>query len=188
MNDSKTMNIAVIPGGRNRYRSYRSRSGRAEPGAEKSWEDFPFGSRKRRRGPRVTGDTGEAISKETLDVAAKGDAILLGACGLPDIRYPDGTEITPAGGASLHFRSLCRSPSESDSIRAFAPSSRIKRRNPSISSWSGNPRKVFSLRGGPGETPRSATETLVITRRATERLMRFQLRTHSKQEGQGVSR
>jgi 3-isopropylmalate dehydrogenase len=40
-------------------------------------------------------DTGVALSKAALDAARKADAILLGAMGWPDIRYPDGTEISP---------------------------------------------------------------------------------------------
>ncbi len=39
--------------------------------------------------------TGEAIPNATLDAARSADAILLGAMGMPDIRYPDGTEISP---------------------------------------------------------------------------------------------
>ena len=40
-------------------------------------------------------ETGTALSEETLKRAAAADAILLGAMGLPDIRYPDGREIAP---------------------------------------------------------------------------------------------
>ncbi len=38
---------------------------------------------------------GTALSDENLARAAKADAILLGAMGLPDVRYPDGREIAP---------------------------------------------------------------------------------------------
>jgi 3-isopropylmalate dehydrogenase len=38
---------------------------------------------------------GIALPDETLKRAEQADAILLGAMGLPDIRYPDGTEIIP---------------------------------------------------------------------------------------------
>ncbi|MEO1037832.1 MAG: isocitrate/isopropylmalate dehydrogenase family protein [Pseudomonadota bacterium] len=40
-------------------------------------------------------ETGESFSDESLDVARACDAIFLGAMGLPDIRYADGTEIAP---------------------------------------------------------------------------------------------
>ena len=40
-------------------------------------------------------DTGVALPEDTLRACEKADAILFGAMGLPDIRYPDGTEINP---------------------------------------------------------------------------------------------
>jgi 3-isopropylmalate dehydrogenase len=40
-------------------------------------------------------DTGEDISDESFEKARRADAILLGAMGLPDVRFPDGTEIAP---------------------------------------------------------------------------------------------
>jgi 3-isopropylmalate dehydrogenase len=40
-------------------------------------------------------ETGVALPDETLRGAASADAILLGAMGLPDVRYPNGTEVTP---------------------------------------------------------------------------------------------
>jgi 3-isopropylmalate dehydrogenase len=39
--------------------------------------------------------TGVSLPKEGLEIAAKADAILLAAMGLPSVRYPDGTEIAP---------------------------------------------------------------------------------------------
>jgi 3-isopropylmalate dehydrogenase len=38
---------------------------------------------------------GEALPKSSVDAARKADAILLSAMGDPEIRYPDGTELTP---------------------------------------------------------------------------------------------
>jgi len=39
--------------------------------------------------------TGEGLPKASLKTAEEADAILLSAMGLPDVRYPDGTEISP---------------------------------------------------------------------------------------------
>ena len=39
--------------------------------------------------------TGNALPQSSIDAATNADAILLGAMGLPDIRYEDGTEIAP---------------------------------------------------------------------------------------------
>ncbi len=38
---------------------------------------------------------GEALPTEALDACCRSDAVLLGAMGLPDVRYPDGKEIAP---------------------------------------------------------------------------------------------
>lgn len=40
-------------------------------------------------------DTGSALSSTAMQAARSADAILLGAMGWPEIRYPDGTEIAP---------------------------------------------------------------------------------------------
>ncbi len=39
--------------------------------------------------------TGESLPAEVMSACREADAILLGAMGMPDIRYPDGTEISP---------------------------------------------------------------------------------------------
>jgi 3-isopropylmalate dehydrogenase len=39
--------------------------------------------------------TGEELPRETLEVCQAADAILFGAAGLPEVRFPDGTEIAP---------------------------------------------------------------------------------------------
>jgi 3-isopropylmalate dehydrogenase len=46
-------------------------------------------------GAEVYRATGVALPEAAMDAAASADAILLAAMGLPDVRYPDGTEITP---------------------------------------------------------------------------------------------
>jgi len=40
-------------------------------------------------------DTGSSMPEATIKLCKEADAILLGACGLPHIRYPDNTEIMP---------------------------------------------------------------------------------------------
>ena len=53
-----------------------------------NWRHYPGGAQTYR-------DTGVALADETLKALEQADAILFGAMGLPDIRYPDGTEIAP---------------------------------------------------------------------------------------------
>ena len=40
-------------------------------------------------------ETGRSMPESTIKLCREADAILLGACGLPVVRYPDGTEIMP---------------------------------------------------------------------------------------------
>jgi 3-isopropylmalate dehydrogenase len=40
-------------------------------------------------------ETGRSMAESTIKLCREADAILLRACGLPEVRYPDGTEIMP---------------------------------------------------------------------------------------------
>ncbi|MEO8005714.1 MAG: isocitrate/isopropylmalate family dehydrogenase, partial [Betaproteobacteria bacterium] len=40
-------------------------------------------------------DTGSAFTDDAMKAVGQADAILFGAMGLPEVRYPDGTEIAP---------------------------------------------------------------------------------------------
>src|SRR4029079_1655631 len=46
-------------------------------------------------GPGHFKDTGKSMPESTIKLCEEADAILLGACGLPSVRYPDNTEIMP---------------------------------------------------------------------------------------------
>src|SRR6188508_1524706 len=48
--------------------------------------------------------TGVALPEEVLRAAASADAILLGAMGHPDVRYPNGTEVVPQIDLRDHFQ------------------------------------------------------------------------------------
>jgi 3-isopropylmalate dehydrogenase len=48
-------------------------------------------------------DTGATLEPGGLERSGKADAILFGAMGWPDIRYPDGTEIAPQVDMRFHF-------------------------------------------------------------------------------------
>jgi 3-isopropylmalate dehydrogenase len=58
------------------------------PDLSLAWEEAEAGA-------ALWARTGEDLPKETLALCQKADAILFGATGLPNIRYPDGTEIAP---------------------------------------------------------------------------------------------
>ncbi len=47
--------------------------------------------------------TGKSMPESTVRLCEEADAILLGACGLPSVRYPDNTEIAPQIELRFHF-------------------------------------------------------------------------------------
>src|SRR5260370_30403221 len=47
--------------------------------------------------------TGKSMPDSTVRLCDEADAILLGACGLPSVRYPDNTEIMPQVELRFHF-------------------------------------------------------------------------------------
>ena len=129
-------------------------------------------------------ETGEALPSESVDVAGKADAILLGACGWPDIRYPDGTEIRPQVELRFIF----------DLYAGVRPIRYFPGTPPTLANPEGKPidfilirestEGLFASRGS-GANPEVATETMVITRRTTERLMQFGYNLALQRKGEG---
>jgi len=122
-------------------------------------------------------DTGTPMPESSFETAEKADAILFGAMGWPDIRFPDGTEIAPQ--LDLRFR-----------LELFAGVRPI-RAIPGVPLALASPRAseidfvilrestegLFASRGkGTVENDRIARETMVITRDTTERLSHFAFR------------
>jgi 3-isopropylmalate dehydrogenase len=115
--------------------------------------------------------TGEALPSSSLSACRGADAILLGACGLPDVRYPDGTEIIP----QVTLRIVL------DLYAGIRPA-RLLEGVPSP--LAGPPEIDFvvvrestegifaSLGGGIVLGDALATDTQVITRKGTERVVR----------------
>ncbi len=53
--------------------------------------------------PTIYRETGKSMPESTVKLCDEVDAILLGACGLPSVRYPDNTEIMPQVELRFHF-------------------------------------------------------------------------------------
>jgi 3-isopropylmalate dehydrogenase len=116
-------------------------------------------------------EMGAALPGATLEACREADAILLGACGLPGVRYPDGTEIIPQvtlrivlelyAGIRPAFRLAgVASPLAGEPALDFV----VVRENTE---------GIFaSLGGGIVLGDSLATDTQVITRRGTERVVR----------------
>ena len=133
-------------------------------------------------------DTGVSFPDTSRTKAKSADAILLAAMGLPDVRYPDGTEISPQ--IELRFdlglyagmrpvRSLPGVPTPLADARAGDLDFVIVRE--SIEG-------LFASHGkGVVEDDQIAKETMVITRDVSERLFDFSFRLaeRRKQRGQG---
>lgn len=94
MNPSTPARIALLPGdgiGIEVCDAVRHVAGALQarfPDAALEWELLPAGAGHYR-------DTGEALPEATVTACEHADAIFLGAMGLPEVRYPDGTEISP---------------------------------------------------------------------------------------------
>jgi len=130
--------------------------------------------------------TGQALPDETFAAAQKADAILFGAMGWPEIRYPDGTEIAPQ--LDLRFR-----------LELYA-GVRPARAIPGVPAVLADPRAkdidlvlirestegLFASRGkGVVEDDREARDTMVVTRRGSERVHEFAFRLAERRELRG---
>jgi 3-isopropylmalate dehydrogenase len=101
-------------------------------------------------------ETGVALPEAALSVARSADAILLGAMGIPDVRYPNGTEVVPQIDLREHFELYA-------GIR---------------------PVRVFPGVPIPLADPRARTIDFVLVRESTEGL--FSARTLSQRQGDDV--
>jgi len=130
--------------------------------------------------------TGNALPKATFDACEKADAILLGAMGMPHIRYPDGTEIAP----QLDLRFDLGLYAGVRPIRAV----------PGVPTMLKDPRAdridlviirestegLFASRGkGVVIEDREARDTMVITRATSERLFDFSFRLAGQRKAKG---
>lgn len=134
--------------------------------------------------------TGDALPETSMAKARKADAILLSAMGLPDVRYPDGTEISP----QIDLRKA---------LTLFAGVRPV-----TVRSGQGTPLKMpegreidfvliresteglFYTQGTGEVTETEARETLRITREISEKLFRFafDLAAERKASGRGPGR
>lgn len=121
-------------------------------------------------------ETGTALSEEGFGAAEAADAVLFGAMGWPEVRYPDGTEIAPQLDLRLRMglyagvrpiRAIPGVPTALASPRAAGIDLVVLRESTE---------GMFASRGRSVVEAGEARETLVITRDVTERLSRFAFR------------
>jgi 3-isopropylmalate dehydrogenase len=129
--------------------------------------------------------TGKSISDATLKLCAEADAILLGACGLPSVRYPDNTEIAPQIELRFHF-DLYAGVRPARLIPTVAsPIVGADRRGIDLVLIRESTEGLFASMGKGVVTNKDARETLVITRRTSERLFEFSFRLAERRKARG---
>ena len=129
--------------------------------------------------------TGEALPEATFEAAKRADAILFGAMGWPEIRYPDGTEIAPQ--LDLRFRlELYAGVRPARAIPGVPlPLADPRARDIDLVVVRENTEGLFASRGkGTLIDDREARDTMVITRRASERVHDFAFRLAKKRRKQ----
>jgi 3-isopropylmalate dehydrogenase len=129
--------------------------------------------------------TGKSMSEKTVKLCGDADAILLGACGLPSVRYPDNTEIMPQ--VELRFIFDLYAGVRPARLIPGVPSPIVGAQEHGIDfvlireSTEG----LFASMGKGVTTHEEARETLVVTRKTTERLFNFSLRLTERRKKRG---
>ena len=130
-------------------------------------------------------ETGKSMPESTVKLCEEADAILLGACGLPSVRYPDNTEIMPQ--VELRFIFDLYAGVRPARLIPGVPSPIVAAAEHGIDfvlireSTEG----LFASMGKGVVTKDEARETLVVTRDKTERLFDFSLRLAEKRKKRG---
>jgi 3-isopropylmalate dehydrogenase len=129
--------------------------------------------------------TGAALPEATFEAARKADAILFGAMGWPDIRYPDGTEIAP----QLDLRFRLELYAGVRPARALAgiplPLADPRAKEIDLVVVRESTEGLFASRGkGVVEGDREARDTMVITRKGSERVHEFAFRLAARRRGE----
>ncbi|WP_299391753.1 isocitrate/isopropylmalate dehydrogenase family protein [Pelagibius sp.] len=130
---------------------------------------------------------GTALPPASLQAARNADAILLAAMGLPDIRYPDGTEVAPQLDLRFEFglyagvrpvRSVAGTPAVLADPRAAGLDFVLVRESTE---------GLFAARGkGSVENDSEARDTQVITRAVCERLFDFAFKLAGERKAAGL--
>lgn len=129
--------------------------------------------------------TGKSMPDSTIRLCEEADAILLGACGLPSVRYPDNTEIAPQ--IELRFIFDLYAGVRPARLIPGVPSPIVGADQHGIDlvvireSTEG----LFASMGKGVVTHEDARETMVITRRTSERLFEFSFRLAERRRARG---
>src|SRR5438876_7906519 len=130
--------------------------------------------------------TGTALPESTVKLCDTADAILLGACGLPHIRYPDGTEIAPQ--VELRFIFDLYAGVRPCRLVPGTPSPIVgaAERGIDLVVIRESTEGLFASMGKGVVTEDEARETLLITRKTCTRLFEFAFRLAERRKARGA--
>ncbi|MGI9371803.1 MAG: isocitrate/isopropylmalate dehydrogenase family protein [Hyphomicrobiales bacterium] len=129
--------------------------------------------------------TGEALPDSALNGARKANAILLGAMGLPEVRYPDGREIVP----QIDIREELELYAGVRPVRTYpglpVPLADPRAQNLDLVLIRESTEGLFVGRGIPQEGADFAEDKMVITRKGSERLFHFAFKLAQRRKEMG---
>jgi 3-isopropylmalate dehydrogenase len=130
-------------------------------------------------------ETGTSLPESTVKLCEQADAILLGACGLPHIRYPDNTEIMPQ--VELRFIFDLYAGVRPCRLIPNIPSPIVEaaERGIDLVVVRESTEGLFASMGKGVVTESEARETLVITRKTSQRLFDFSFRLAERRKARG---
>src|SRR6266700_3007085 len=129
--------------------------------------------------------TGKSMPDSTIKLCEEADAILLGACGLPSVRYPDNTEIAPQIELRFHF-DLYAGVRPARLIPGVpSPIVGADQRGIDLVLIRESTEGLFASMGKGVVTRDEARETLLITRKTSQRLFEFSFRLAERRKARG---
>ena len=131
-------------------------------------------------------ETGSALPDEVIEAIEGADGVLLGAMGLPDVRYPDGTEIIP----QIELRMIFGLYAGVRPIRLLAgaptPLGDARARDIDFVLIRESTEGLFAhMKDGTVEGDAVAEDRLVITRATSEKLFDFSFRLAEQRKASG---
>ncbi|WDR04524.1 isocitrate/isopropylmalate dehydrogenase family protein [Devosia rhodophyticola] len=148
--------------------------------------DYALSFRSHPAGAGHYAKTGQSLPAESLTAARKADAILLSAMGLPSIRYPNGTEISPQIDLRMELNLYAGVRPVTIFPGAPCPLGDPRAATVDFVLIRESTEGLFASHGkGTINGNESATETLVITRKVSEKLFDFAFKLAQRRKAAG---